>query len=96
MLGKRHHYRLKGSFRITWILEGETILREGIISNMSVDGMELITKPNFKFVDGCQINIEDDGSGGIPLKSSRLKIVWSKKVLLDGIENLKCGLVFVK
>ena len=96
MFGKRKQFRVKTNFRVNWNVEGESLKGEGTVSNMSIDGMEMIINRTFKPYKGDVFAIELAVGETIPLPSKRVKLMWSKEILKDGIECVQCGLLFLK
>ncbi|MEI7999357.1 MAG: hypothetical protein WCH62_07635 [Candidatus Omnitrophota bacterium] len=89
------HYRLKGNVRVRWSVENMWVKGEGIISNISVAGMELVTDKLFKVPDECVFLVEPINALDVILKSKRSKALWVKEVSSDGAQCIQCGLEFL-
>jgi|GEM_PF-3096500 len=99
MLGKRQFFRLKGSSHsVKWALEGGAITGEGKLSNISVDGMkmEIIKDKPIELPQGSILHIEPTEGPSLFLQSDKVKVIWTKDIIKDGVESLQCGLVFIK
>lgn len=96
MLGKRRHLRVKGSFRVTWAVQGQHVEGEGVISNISMTGMEMSTRKVFEPAKGSIFLIEPFPDEIIPLQSKKAKVMWSDRMLKDGVDYLQLGLEFIK
>jgi len=99
VLGKRRFFRIKGSYHsIKWAVEGSPISGEGKVCNISVDGLaiEIEKDKSFQPSVGCVLLIEPVKGQTYFLQSAKAKVAWSQKIVKDGVESIKCGLVFIK
>jgi hypothetical protein len=98
MLGKRKHFRVKGSYEVSFGIEGHPEIRNGIVSNISMNGMEMVTRDEFPapssgsvfFIE--PVTLEEI----IPLQSKQAQMKWVKSFSKEDGKYLQFGLEFVK
>ena len=91
-----YNYQLKGSFSVHWGIEDKWVKGEGVIFNISLKNLEIITDKAFKITDDCVFLITPAPGNVVLLPSHRAKIVWVKEKESDGVKCLHCGLEFLK
>ena len=96
MLGKRRFFRVKGSFAVHWKIEDKAIAGDGIVSNISITGMEMVINKVLSLSVGTIFCIEAAPGEVLPLQSKKAKVMRSEKIIFNGVERLRCGLEFVK
>jgi hypothetical protein len=98
MLGKRKHFRIKGSFEVSFGVQGQPEIRNGTISNISMNGLEMFSREDFpEPATGSLFFIEpviiDDI---VPLQSKQAKMMWVKSITKEDGKYFQFGLEFIK
>jgi hypothetical protein len=94
MSGGRQHFRIKDNFSVRWSIK-DGISGEGIVLDISTNGIKLITDKSFDPPDECVLNIESSTGGQLPFGTKKAVIKWFQKVMKGKVECIVCGLEFI-
>ena len=96
---KRTDFRLKENFPIIWSYEGPTfekIYGDGIVLNISLSGMQIITNGLRRPPDDRVILIETILGEKLPLGPKKARVSWVEHAHKDNRDCFKCGLKFIE
>jgi hypothetical protein len=96
MLGRRRSLRLTGNFRVTWNVAGAPEKGDGIISNVSVNGMEMKTSKPVNFPPDTILLITPASGQSLIMPTNRCRVAWCRETEIAGQATSSCGLKFVK
>jgi hypothetical protein len=91
MINRRQHFRLHTQFDITWSVPDQKSEGDGIIFNISLQGMLFATDRHFEFEREQEMCFKAEQTPFFPSKG---KLVWFKKISAQGGRYL-CGVQFL-
>ncbi len=94
MSGGRQHFRIKDDLPVRWSVEGGAS-GEGIVLDISTNGVKLITDTSFDPPDECIFNIEPLMGKQLPFGPKKAIMRWYQKVMKGKVECIVCGLQFI-
>ena len=95
MTSGRQHFRIKDNLSVRWSVE-EGVTGEGIVLDISINGIQLITDKSFDPSENCVFTIEPPEGGQLPFGPKKAVMRWFQKVMKNNIECIVCGLEFIK
>lgn len=96
MLGKRRSLRIKSSTVVKWSTLDASVSSDAEVINYSMTGMAMVIYHDVNLTAGVELFIEPVDKLATPLKNTKGKVAWFKKMSEGGIVKCLCGIAFIK